>query len=259
MSDFLIYQVYLGKKNKLYDFCTQSAKNYAAKYGIGYICQEKPILKIIPKNSNRSKESVSRLGYLPIFEKENAFDLLKTYSKVVIVDADIYIKENSPNIFNFFKTEFAGVIERDLPITQKHKQKLFSYSKAQYSTLKNVDWKWNSSGAEFYNMGLMLLDNNILKYLNGKTAKEFIEQDEFQDFIDGKGNWKWSTDQTLLNYWIKKEKIVTENLSWKWNCLYSAVDNKYLKDAYFIHFFLRDLLPERGENIQKLKQDLGLQ
>jgi hypothetical protein len=150
--------------------------------------------------------------------------------------------------------EFAGVVERMAPILPWYKQKLAGYTRMQYSQLSDVDWEWNSDGALFYNMGLMLMDKSILKYLKGQTGKEFIQRSEFKNFIDGLGAWKWSTDQTLLNYWVKKEKMVQTYLNWKWNALYTAIPIEKVKEAYFVHFFLKDKLPNGGENVDELME-----
>jgi hypothetical protein len=98
------------------------------------------------------------------------------------------------------------------------------------------------------------MDKSILKYLKGQTGKEFIQRSEFKDFIDGQGAWKWSTDQTLLNYWVKKEKMVQTYLNWKWNALFTAIPTEDIKKAYFVHFFLKDKLPNGGENVDELME-----
>jgi len=36
----------------------------------------------------------------------------------------------------------------------------------------------------------------------------------------------------------------------KWNGLYTA--HKDIKDCHFVHFFLKDKLPDRGENVEEL-------
>jgi len=256
----MIYQVYVGKPSKLYDACVESVANYCKTYNITHIVQRTPILKIKPDvfATNRSKESYEKHGgFLPIYEKENAFDYFKDYDQICIVDADIWIRPGSPNIFDDLDpdVDFAGVIEREMPITQKYAEKIKNYSAMQYQPLhKKVDFKPNSLGFEFYNMGLMLMNKSIYKYIN-QSAKDFITRPEFKDFVDGQGPWKWSTDQTLLNYWVRKEKMKQQHLDWKWNALYSAVKNP--KEAYFVHFFLKDLLPSRGENIEKLLKDIS--
>lgn len=260
----LIYQVYTGKKSKLYDHCTASVKAYAEKINVEYIIQTQPIMKIKPDvfATNRSKESYEKHGgFLPIYEKENAFDHWNKYDQICIIDADIWVRSNSPNIFlelgRYDGTiEFAGVIERQAPILPWYKDKLKGYTHMQYESLKDhIDWEWApDTGALFYNMGMMLMNKSITKYLKGQTGKQFIERSEFKDFVDGQGAWKWSTDQTLLNYWVKKEKMVQLYLNWKWNALYTAIPNENIKEAYFVHFFLKDKLPNAGEDVEKLME-----
>jgi hypothetical protein len=48
-----------------------------------------------------------------------------------------------------------------------------------------------------------------------------------------------------------------KNLDWRWNTLYKAVTDDSLPDAHFVHFFLKDLLPARGENVGQLMQLIG--
>jgi hypothetical protein len=121
----------------------------------------------------------------------------------------------------------------------------------QYRDLQQfVDFKPNNLGFEFYNMGLMLMNSSISKYLKGMTPKQFIEQNKFKDFVDGKGAWKWSTDQTLLNFWVKEQHMKVQNMDWRWNGLYTA--NTKVKECHFVHFFLKDKLPQKGENFNEL-------
>lgn len=252
----LIYQVYVGKKSKLYDHCIASVAEYCKRHGITHIVQKTPILFIRPDPfmSNRSAECQSRPLPLPIFEKENAFTYLKSFDQVAIIDSDIWIRPDAPNIFDDFGTEhdFGGVVERDMPITDQYAGKIQNYSRMQYSSIRNVDWKWNDRGGEFMNMGVMLMNNSIEKYLNGETPKQFLSRPRFKPFIDGVGNWKWSTDQTLLNTWIREEKMKIKNMDWKWNGLFTA--NTKIKECHFVHFFLKDKLPEQGENVEKLME-----
>lgn len=258
----MIYQVAVGSQSKLYQHCINSVRNYCNKYGIDHVVQTKPILKIRPdlERTGRSKEAVERLGYLPIFEKENAFSHLYKYDQVAIVDSDIYIRNNAPNIFEDLTSEYAfgAVAERELPCAKKYKSKIRKYSKAAFEPCTDVDWKWNELGAEFYNMGMMVINcQKFLPYLKDQTPKEFLSRSEFKDFVDGVGYRKWSTDQMLLNWWVKKENIPTLNMNWKWNGLYKGIDDNRLPEAYFIHFFLKDLLPARGENVSELMKSIG--
>lgn len=263
----LIYQVYVGNNSALYDWCTQSVEAYAKSIGADYIVQREPILRIKPDpfTSNRSKESYEKYGgYLPIYEKENAFDYFDVYDQIAIIDADIYIRPNSPDIFDEVGTDvdFAGVLERDMPCTPQYLSKIANYTRMQYGMPKInklFDWKCpKGAGADFYNMGMMVCNKSMGKYLNGMSAKEFITQYKFKPFIDGIGAWKWSTDQTLLNVWVKQEQMKVKNLSFHWNGLFTGIEMNKVKECNFVHFFLKDKLPDRGENVEQLKSAIDL-
>ena len=256
----LIYQVYVGKRSRLYDWCTKSVKEYAERIGADYICQTQPLLRIKPDifTTNRSVESYEKHGgFLPIYEKENAFAHFDKYDQIAIIDADIYIRDTAPDIFFELEAEydFGAVVEASMPMTPEYRAKILNYSAMQYNSLK-IDWEYNDqTGFPFMNMGLMVLNkNNFAKYLNGQTPYDFIMRQEFKMFIDGLGPWKWSTDQTLLNYWVRKEQMNIKKMDWKWNALYSACTR--IKEAHFVHFFLKDKLPNRGENIEQLRKDI---
>jgi hypothetical protein len=263
MTKRMIYQVYVGKPSVLYDTCVASVARYCDRHDITHIIQREPVLRICPnpQRSGRSTEAIARLGYLPIFEKENAFAYVEQYDQIAIVDSDIFVREKAPDIFEQLQPDRAmGVVaERDLPCTKKHLGKITKYSKSAFGPLTDVDWRWNDHGAEFYNMGMMVLNTKLFApFLNGQTPAEFLARPEFQDFIDGVGYFKWSTDQMLLNWWVKHTHMPVQNMSWHWNALYKAIRDDQLPQAHFVHFFLKDLLPDRGENIAQLMADIGV-
>ena len=75
------------------------------------------------------------------------------------------------------------------------KAKLENIPKAPFENLKDVDWKWNELGAEFYNMGMMVINSKkFLSYSKGQTAEQFIRRPEFKDFVDGIGYPNGLTD-----------------------------------------------------------------
>ena len=252
----LIFQESVGKPSKLYTTCINSVAEYCKKYSINHIVLSEPKLKIRPDPSRtgRNSQTLERLGYMPIYEKENAFEYFDRYDQIAIVDSDIYIKPTAPNVFLDLTQEydFGGVVERELPLTPEYKNRISIYSRSAFTNLKDVDWRWNHLGAEFYNMGLMVMNKSFAKYLNGQTPKEFITRTEFKDFVDGVGFYKWSTDQMLLNWFVKKEKMKCKNMDWRWNSLYTAVTKDRQRESFFTHFFLRDYLPQRGENIEEI-------
>lgn len=256
----MIFQVCVGNQSqsKLYQECINSVQRYCVKHDIVHIVLTQPILKIKPDAfaSNRSPQSYEKHGgFLPIYEKENAFDYIDEYDQIAIIDADIYIRDNAPNIFEDIEDEYAwgSVVEREMPITDQYKNKIYNYSSMQYTTLHNrgIDFKPNTYGFEFFNMGMIVLNCKQFKpYLKGQNAKQFITRSEFKDFVDGVGAWKWSTDQTLLNYFLKKYNVPTKHMDWKWNGLYGV--NTQIEQCHFVHFFLKDHLPNGGEDVELL-------
>lgn len=252
MARKLVYQVAVGETPAFYKTCIASVERYCKRIGAEHVVQTEPKLRIVPHRSYRSVNAL-RLGYLPVYEKENAFSYIGEYEQVAILDADIYVRESAPDVFEH-QCEFGAVMERQMPLTQEYLSKIRKYSDGQYSLLTDVDWQWNDDGAAFYNMGFMLLGAGLLKYLNGDTPLEFIRRPEFARFVNGEGHWKWSTDQTLLNYWVKKAGIAVKDLDWRWNALYGAVRD--VSPAHFVHFFLSAKMPRGGAEIPDLIKSL---
>lgn len=253
----LIFQVAVGQTPEFYVPCVQSVAAYAERIGADHEILTEPELRIVPKASQRS-ENALRLGYLPIYEKEAALGRFGRYSDIAIVDADIYVMPHAPDIFEEARGHaFAGVVERDLPLLPQYQAKMRNYSRDQYDGLKDVDWKWGRLGAEFYNMGMMVLSDSILPHLHGQAPREFIQRPEFERFVNGEGKWRWSTDQTLLNWWVKKSGMTRKNLNWRWNCLYSYVEPEaFKKRPYFIHFNLAANFPRKGAEIPEIIEGL---
>ncbi len=252
----LIYQVKVGETPAFYDTCIASVAAYCERHGIEHIVQTEPKLKIAPLRSYRSVNAL-RLSYLPIFEKANAFSYLGQYERIAVIDADVFIRPSAANIFcELGDADFAGVLERDLPATDKHREKVRKYSEGQYGLLTDVDWQWNADGAAFYNMGVMVMGQGIRAYLNGQTPTQFIRRPEFERFVNGEGHWKWSTDQTLLNHWVKKSWMSARNLDWRWNALYGAIPSDRLREANFVHFFLSSKMERGGAEIPDIVKSL---
>jgi hypothetical protein len=264
MANKLIYQVNIidplvGTRSPLYEWCIDSVKKYCEKHSIDHIVQTEPILKIGPLNwetSNRH-ENCRKRGFLPIYEKENAFAYFDRYDQIAIVDSDIYIRDTAPNIFNELKDDidFAGVIEREMPITPEYQNKIKNYSASQYQWLHEkgyANFMPNNFGYEFYNMGLMVMNKTIQKYLLGQTPKQFLRRKKFQPFVDGFGAWKWSTDQTLLNFWVRNSGMKCNHLNWKWNGLIDGIEEHKIKDVHFLHFFKRNGKTSEIEQLKKL-------
>ena len=93
------------------------------------------------------------------------------------------------------------------------------------------------SGAEFYNMGLMVMNKSFAKYLRGQTSKEFIQDSEFKDFVDGVGFYKWSTDPDVIELVGKKSTNESKKYGLALQLIvYPAVEKHKQKESYFVPF-----------------------
>lgn len=252
----LIYQVNIIQGEDTYADCIKSVAAYCKKYDIEHIVQTEPLLKIKPKTNYRNQKYLEspndsnnrfhtvHVPYLLIYEKENAFDLLHSYDNICILDRDILIRHFAPNIFDEIEDyEFAGVLENDLPALPGKISDFFPRSRKrlsiqQFYPLKDeADFKWTINGASYYNCGMMLLSNKIKRHFEKENARYFLGRKEFERFIEGENYWYLSTEQTLINFWLRKYKIKTKDLSWKWNAFYGILDMKTINEAFFVHFF----------------------
>ncbi len=240
----LIFQVAVGEVPAFYEPCMASVWQYAERIGVSYMRLTTPVLHIVPKKSQRS-ENALRLGYLPIFEKEAAFAYLGEYDQIAIIDADVFVRPQSPNIFDVVgAADFGGVLERDLPLLEKYERKIHNYARDQYG----------SAAFPFYNMGVTVWNASITRFFRpGETPKDFIEREEFEPFVNGEGKYRWSTDQTLLNTWVHKSGMTTVNLDWRWNCIHDYVHPTALRSGpYFVHFNLASKMPRGGAEIPEI-------
>jgi hypothetical protein len=264
----LLFQIYIpirGQSN-LYDLCTESAAKYCEKYGIDHVIMREPKLRINPEMARTERNKIGLMkeaGYLPIFEKEWAFTYLDDYDQIAVIDSDIYIRESAPNIFDDLPPEYdwGGVLERDLPLSHNHRRKIRGYSGDMFkkAPCNDVDWQWNEDGAGFMNMGMMLFNNSIRKYVpEYKEPEKFIHRPLFKDLVDGIGLFRYSTDQVLLNYWLRKDGANVKHMDWRWNALYRGAEDSKIPEAHFVHFFLKDHLGGKGEDMNAIKGILGI-
>jgi len=267
MMKRLIYQVYVGdfvKKSNLYDTCIESVARYCKEHEIDHYVQRTAMLRIKPDplTSNRPPASHVKFGgYMPIFEKENALGKLIDYDQVCVVDADIYIREDAPNIFEDVSTDFdmCSVFESEMPLNQWYKAKHIDYCQKLLTPFKQYDWNFNNGfGGSFFNSGLIVYNSErIIPFFRGETPAEFLSRDYFKDFIDGIGWLRWQGDQIMLNYWTKREGITVQHLDWKWNALFRGIEDSRIPEAHSVHFYMRERLPNLGENIQELLELIG--
>ena len=227
MTKRLIYTVCIGQPRPLWQRCIASMRTYCERHGIEHRLQTEMALRVMPKHSHRSPQAVA-LGGLPNLEKLHGLSLLGDYSQIALVDADVWATPDAPDIFDAVNpaVDFAGCVEREMECTPAYARKLDGYAHGQYGDAR----------FPFFNCGVEVFNASMARHLHSQTIPEFIERPEFADLIDGKGAWKWASEQTLMNVWLRSCGATLQHLRPRWNVLFGAVTMP--ADAAFVHFFL---------------------
>jgi hypothetical protein len=226
----LVYQVAVGPVRPLWRTCVDAVAAYCRRHDLVHVVQTSMVLRVMPEKSCRSEGAV-RLGGLPNLEKLAGLDRLGEFDQIALVDADVYPMPGAGNIFDDVRpgVGFAACIEREMPITALYSRKLDRYARGQYGDPK----------FPFFNCGVEVFTEAIRPALGG-SVREFLKRPEFVDLINGLGEWRWSSEQTLMNVFVRSGPVVWQALPWKWNALYGMLES--IEGAQFVHFLLSEHL-----------------
>lgn len=141
------------------------------------------------------------------------FDVVEPHhEKIALVDCDTMIKWDTPNFFNDYDDEFCGVVDDS-----------------------NIGWVQNSLSIykdffpneiveplEYINSGVMFFTKEHKRLFD--KLKSFYQENEstLQDYWNKGGG----TDQTIINYMLKKLNVKQKYLSYSWNL--SAIHKKQM-------------------------------
>ena len=145
---------------------------------------------------------------------------LKEYDYVIYIDADVLIKENSPNILDFINEDtdswdIYGFNETHTP-KQKFVDRIYKYAEnIGYDTsLLNYD------GSYYINSGCVVYNKGFLRYFEEPRLPEI-----------NTGNYK---DQVALNFAIASGRIRYKELPPSFGASFTR--DSYNDDRYFVHF-----------------------
>lgn len=180
----------------------------------------------------------STLNNRPNYEKWRCSSILEHYDRVLYLDADVMPTAKSPNIFEQHPEGFWAVNEMHEARSpfEKKLERDFGVLSDMYG---KVEWD-----GKYFNSGVMLIGQDCWRMFS--DLKHIISGDIM------------FTDQTRLNYLLKRHNIEFNELDPKWNAFHSmrAIYNIELDDAYFLHFYKGDRdeeLLKHAHNINKEK------
>jgi|GEM_PF-6246176 len=183
-----------------------------------------------------------------MYNKIQIGEVCKQYDRIFYIDNDCVISRDTPNIFETFKKgKFYGVLDSTIHDTDCQNR----ISEIKYSQEKFGNINWNVG---YYNAGIFLCDKE-----HSKIWENFV----FVNFIH--------TDQTWINYFLRKYKFDHEAISKKYNSmgintikndskeiLYGAIDlpERICKAVYIAHAagvpnFLKNYYIEKFDEAMK--------
>jgi hypothetical protein len=151
--------------------------------------------------------------------KMNLVELLSLYERILYLDIDIIIRDDSPDIFKIVPKDCIGMWKEPVEQNRHHTMK-------SWCDFYNLDLKkWNGS---YYNGGVILFSRGHEKLFNVK--KNLPTKHDLPEDI-------WY-EQTLLNSNIFENKLKMFELSYHFNRLFFLdqiiLEHRY--ESFFIHY-----------------------
>jgi len=203
-----------------------SAKMYAEKYGIPYFVADQLEIRFVG---------------IP-FEKFQCFKLFDVgYDRVLMLDRDILITTNAPNIFECYPDmDTLYAFEENAPTEQMNRDPIVNAIKA------GIDWPKNEKGLyKYFNTGVALLSKNFKDSIAG-----------YRDVPDIPEMWRFF-DQTCINYLVFKKGVKFESIDYSWNRMHLGLPDPKNKryEANFIHYAGPCAYGDGGDKYETIRKD----
>lgn len=160
---------------------------------------------------------VIRNDEAPNYILENKFrasEIFKQFDRSLFLDVDVFVRNNSPNIFEIVPKGFLGILDELKYLGFTEHLVINEVRESQKLPLKPI--------LKSYNSGVMVFDKEHAFLF--EPPEERLPQ-------------SWCAEQNLLTIRIEENKIPVFELDTTFNCLYNY---KYFTDkieeSFFIHF-----------------------
>lgn len=211
----LIFIAAHNNQEKTLPYGIQSWKYYCQKYNIDFIV------------SNKTITSNFKTGGYCAYEKWNEEEIINSnYSKILIVDSDVIVRWDTPNVFEVFNNIEFGMVKDCGGYLSG------TYHLDQWKDIVDIS---NIDASTYCNSGFLLLTLKNYKIINYQIKKYFKY---WEDQFIQKGTNPDAIDQTPVNIIAWTELGGINLLPREWNnmvmCKYE--DISFLNDSYIWHF-----------------------
>jgi len=189
-----------------FKYLKPSFENYCNRYNIDLII-----------NTSEKVKHTIKISIRGMFERFQIYDLLNVYDRVCYIDSDIYIKSDSPNIFDVVSQNRFGIYCESRDVNRD----------AFIGHMKN-HFKLNDNIGLYYNSGVLVASQMHKPMFNVMMLNKFFDKPGIVA-----GNWP---DQDYINYYIYRKGVSVYDIGYRFNYLLNDLKDTRLNDAYFVHF-----------------------
>ena len=191
----------------------------------------------------------------PTWQRWHVFDVLEAnevdYNQVALVDVDTMVHPDAPNFFDETNGEFSGVKD-DLMVEWVHNS-IVGYQ----DMFPNVNFDWTT----YFNCGFIVVNKKHKKLCKSITDFYYSNEDELRNRQHE--TLRKGSDQTPVNYLVRKGGYKITHLSKKWNFTHlhqrGVLQNAMFLDcAWMYHFngfektMRNDLMKQTWEEIKRI-------
>lgn len=200
----IIFSVSVGG-GECFRHCVESQKRYSKRIGSEYL--------VIDSWRNWNEDLKTDC------EKRHAVELLKNFDKVLYLDADVFIKDDAKDIFDFYRDDNNLIMYNEVLFNGVQ---MDDHIKGLIKKNNLETWGVTGGHYDWLNAGVILCTKGM-----GHEAAFHYDPKEFFKFDD----LPMIYDMPFMNYMIFKNKISVTNLDERFNTMVFFHDN-----GGFLHF-----------------------
>lgn len=239
MSQIAVVTILIGNRhNNIAKISHPTQKAYAKKIGADFVVYdgEKYTVHSVENSTTTiiSHQPVVNLKTFTLskpafgsYNKLNLIELFERYKRILYIDTDIVIRDDSPSLFEIVPETTVGMMDESTFIKDSRSSLISSWAEK----FNFDDKRWNG---HYYGGGVFLLSDQHRKLLDPPS--------EFYD--DG------FYEQTLFNWNIINNSIPMYDISYKFNRV-SYMDEQLMEprhSSYFIHYAGSWMLLKEGHS-----------
>lgn len=190
-----------------------------------------PLMKAYAQKIGAEFIVIDKAEGMPHYAKFQINKLLKNYDRLIYIDTDILIRNDSPDIFQLVPEDSIGLFDEGRYLDRT----------SFYGFMQQNSYDPNYWDKKYYNTGVMV----VSKCHANIFLKPDVEQNHF-------------FEQSYINLLLTMMKPKIYGLQYKWNRMYALdkITGEERHDSYFMHYAGIENVMSRSELLELMKKDI---